>query len=79
MTISKMDLDALRGLVGRVGADEASKLIGVHKTSLISALAGLPIRPRTEQDIKAALEQGVTDSPTRGEQRGHAPKTKRRS
>ena len=80
MTIPSKDLDRIRGLVSRVGTDAAARLLGVHKTSVISALAGLEIRPRTEKDIREALDRGVTDSDTvRGERRNHTPTTKRRA
>ncbi len=78
MSLTKEEISALRGLTTRLGTDEAAKALRIHKTSVIRALAGLDIRPRTEEDIREALRDGVTDV-ARGETRANSPTTKRRS
>lgn len=77
MSLTKKEIDDLRGLANRLGTTEAAEEVGVHKTSIIRALAGLDIRPRTEDDIREALKRGSAGTVTRGETSAKSDKTRR--
>lgn len=80
MSLTKKEIDDLRGLANRLGTSGAAEVLKVHKTSLIRVLAGEELRPNTEAVLRKALEDGVIDT-TRsvGETKATQPTTRRRS
>ncbi len=78
--LTKQQIDSVRGLAGRVGVTEAAKMLGVHRTSLLSLLSGaVEIRPNTESQIRHSLDGGAIEASGRGETKANAPSTKRKA
>lgn len=77
--LTKQDIDAVRGLVNRVGAPEAARILGVHRTSLLALLSGVGVRPNTDAVIAAAIKSGAIEHSdvVRGETKAHSDRTKR--
>jgi hypothetical protein len=78
--IPQHDIDRIRGLVNRLGTEQAAKVLGIDKGSLLMLLSGVKpgIRPNTEKVIAQALKDGAIDT-VRGETRSNGPTTKRRA
>ena len=53
--LNSLEIAKLRGLTNRLGTTDAADRVGVHKHSLIRALAGLDLRPNTLRQLRRAL------------------------
>lgn len=83
IAVTAAQIDGLRGLCTRLGTPAAAALIGISPRSLISLLAGMPIRPTTMQVLRMFLAKPdpfdvvVSRDVVRGETKAGSNKTKR--
>ena len=75
--LNQKELEKLRNFTKRVGVNEAAEKLGVHRQSLVSALALMPVRSGTIALIRQNIETATGATATvRGDAK---PTTKRES